>query len=169
MGFGKTSENKLFTCHEIQLEKTATKKLISIIIDKHLNLNEHLTNVCKSDSRKLNELSLFSYQQKKVVPNSFISRQFSYCPLIWMFSSVRSYSTKTNYDKLVNIHTRNMQQLMIKIFKYLKGISPPIMNDIFRLKNISYTTRNPRDLNSWLPKTVYCGLETIPYKRPQLW
>ena len=175
MGFGKTSENKLFTCHEIQFEKTTTKKLTSIIIDKHLNLNEHLTNVCKSDSRKLNELSLLSYQQKKVVSNSFISRQFSYCPLIWMFSSIRSYSTKTNYDKflskqnLVKIHTRNMLQLMIKIFKYLKGISPPIVNEIFRLRNISYTTRNPRDLNSWLRKTVYCGLETISYKRPQSW
>ena len=58
---------------------------------------------------------------------------------------------------------------MIEIFKCLKGISPPIMNDIFRLRNIPYTIRNPRDLDSRLPKTVYCGLETIAYKGPQLW
>ena len=52
---------------------------------------------------------------------------------------------------------------MIEIFKCLKGISPPIMNEI---RN---TIRNPRDLDSRLPKTVYCGLETIAYKGPQLW
>ena len=60
-------------------------------------------------------------------------------------------------------------QLMIEIFKCLKGISPPIMNEIFRLRNIPYTERNPRNLDSRLPKTVYCGLETIAYKGPQLW
>ena len=52
---------------------------------------------------------------------------------------------------------------MIEIFKCLQGISPPIMNEI---RN---TIRNPRDLDSRLPKTVYCGLETIAYKGPQLW
>ena len=56
---------------------------------------------------------------------------------------------------------------MIEIFKCLKGVSPPIMNDIFRLRNI--TSDDPRDLDSWLPKTVYCGLETLAYKGPQLW
>ena len=43
------------------------------------------------------------------------------------------------------------------------------MNDIFRLRNIPYTIRNARDLDRWLPKTVYCGLETLAYKGPQLW
>ena len=55
---------------------------------------------------------------------------------------------------------KNIQQLMIEIFKYLKGMSPPIMNEIFRLRNIPYTIRNPRDLDCRLPKTMYCGLET---------
>ena len=42
----------------------------------------------------------------------------------------------SNYDKLlseqdsINIHIRNFQQLMIEIFKCLKGMSPPIMNEI---------------------------------------
>ena len=57
MGFGKNNENEVFTYHEIQLKKTATKKLLGITIDEHLNFNEHLTNVCKRASRKLNSLS----------------------------------------------------------------------------------------------------------------
>ena len=42
------------------------------------------------------------------------------------------------------------------------------MNEIFRLRNIPYTIRNLRDLESQLPKTVYCGLEFIANKGPQL-
>ena len=57
---------------------------------------------------------------------------------------------------------------MIEIFKCLKGISPSIMNEIFRLRNILYTIRNPRDLDSHLAKTVHCRLETISYNGPQL-
>ena len=43
---------------------------------------------------------------------------------------------------------------MIEIFKRLNFISPPIMNELFRLRNIPYTTRNLRDLDSRLPKTL---------------
>ena len=151
MGFGKTNENEVFTYHEIQLKKTTTKKLLGITKDEHLNFNEHLTNVYKRASRKLNTLSsvssFLSYQQKKVMFNSFISGQFNYCPLIWMFSSIRPYRKinklherslrlchndyTSSYDELlskqdlVNFHVRNIQQLMIEIFKCLKGISPP--------------------------------------------
>ena len=162
MGFGKTNENEVFTYHEIRLKITTTKKLLGITIDKHLNFNEHLTNVCKRARRMLNALStvssFLSYQQKKEMSDSFISGQFNYCPLIWTFSSIRSdrkinklyerslhlcHSDYTSsYDELlskqdlVNMHVRNIQQLMTEIFKCLKGIPLLIMNDILRLRNI---------------------------------
>ena len=54
-----------------------------------------MTNVYKNASRKINALSkvstLLSQQQKKLVSNSFISGHFNYCPIVWMFSSIRSY------------------------------------------------------------------------------
>ena len=53
---------------------------------------------------------------------------------------------------------------MIENFKCLISISPTVMNEIFRLRNIPYTIRNPTNLDSQLPKTVYGGLETIAYK-----
>ena len=69
----------------------------------------------------------------------------------------------------VNIHVRNIQQLMIEIFECLEGIFYLIMNKIYRLRNIPCTIRNPTDLDSRLPKTVYYRLETLAYKGPQLW
>ena len=102
--------------------------------------------------------SFLSYQQKKEMSDSFISGQFNYCPLIWTFSSIRSYRKinklserslrlchndyTSSYDELlskqdlVNMHVRNIQQLMTEIFKCLKGIPLLIMNDILRLRNI---------------------------------
>ena len=50
---------------------------------------------------------------------------------------------------------------MIKIFHFMKGLSPVIMNEMFMLGDIQYTISNPTDLDSQFPKTVYCGLETI--------
>ena len=111
MGFEKNSKNEIFTYHEIRLQKATTKKLLGIAIDEHLNFIEHL---CKSASRKLNALSrvssCLSYQQKKVVSNSFISGQFSYCLLIWMFSSIRSYRKINNgfYVYVIMITPRAM-------------------------------------------------------------
>ena len=109
MGFEKNSKNEVFTYHEIRLQKATTKKLLGIAIDEHLNFNEHL---CKSASRKLNALSRVSscYQQKKVVSNSFISGQFSYYLLIWMFSSIRSYRKINNgfYVYVIMITPRAM-------------------------------------------------------------
>ena len=158
MDFGKTNENEVFTYHEIRIKKTTNKKLLGITIDEHLSFNEHLTNVCKGASRKLNKLprvsSPFSYQQKTIVSSAFICIQFNCYPLIiWMFSSIRSYKKinkqherslclchndyTSSYDELlskqdlVSIHIRNIQQLMIKILKCLKDISLPIMNEIF--------------------------------------
>ena len=70
---------------------------------------------------------------------------------------------------LVNVHLRNIQQLMIRVFKCLKGLYPSILYEIFMLKNILCIIRNLRDLDSQLPKILYCELETVTYNRPQLW
>ena len=71
MNFGKTNGNEVFTYHEIQLKKFATKEMLGITMDDHLNFNEHITNKRTSASRNVNALSkvssLFSYLQKKVV------------------------------------------------------------------------------------------------------
>ena len=50
-----------------------------------------------------------------------------------------SFDELLSKKDLVNIDIRYIQLLMIEIFKSLKGISPPIMNEILRLRTILYT------------------------------
>ena len=107
MSFGKASGKEVFTYYKIQLKKAATKKLLGITIDEHLNFNKHITNICQSLSRKFIAMSrlssLLSLQQKNVVSNSFISGQLNYCHLTWMFVFVRCYS------KINKLHDRSLR------------------------------------------------------------
>ena len=134
--------------------------------------------------------SLLRHQQKKVVSNSFIERDFSYCSLITLVNFIRSYRKvnklherflqlcqneyNLSYEKrfskqdLVNIHLRNIHQLMIEIFKSL-GLCPSCTIEIFISRNILYTISNPRDLSSHFPKTVYCRCDTTTSRGPKIW
>ena len=96
--------------------------------------------------------------QKKLrmIMKAFVSSQFAYCPLIWMFNS-RQIKHKINKlheralrivyndhfslfeellskDKSVTVHQRNLQILATEMYKILNGLSPDIMQDIFETK-----------------------------------
>ena len=54
-----------------------------------------------------------------------------------------SFSELLNIDKSVTIHQRNLQYLLIEIYKVKKGISPTIMNEIFQFfENPVYELRS---------------------------
>ena len=45
-----------------------------------------------------------------------------------------SFTELLNKDNSVSIHIRNIQRLAIEIFSFYNGLSPPLMNNIFKLK-----------------------------------
>ena len=59
---------------------------------------------------------------------------------------------------------------MTEIYKFLNDLSPPVMNDIFqKQKKNHYSLRNPRSLVSkWKFTTTY-DIDTISFRRPQIW
>ena len=63
-----------------------------------------------------------------------------------------------------SIHERNIQSLAIKIYKFLNGLSPSVLNNVFH-NNISnsYDFRNHKELYSRNPKTVRYGTEIVSY------
>ena len=68
-------------------------KLLDIHIENRLNFDYHLSQVCKKASKKLHASArIFKYvetSKRRVLINFFITSQFSYCPLIWMFHGRR--------------------------------------------------------------------------------
>ena len=88
--------------------------------------------------------------------NSFFRSRFHYCPLIWMYHSQTNnrkinrlherclriiYNDKQSSfikllekDNSVSIHQRNQHILAIEMLKVSNGLSPVLMNDIFKLR-----------------------------------
>ena len=130
-------------------------------------------------------------EKYRTVMKTLIESQFNYCPLIWMFHSQTNnkinrlperalrivYSDfKSSFEGLLmkdnsfSIHERNIQSLAIEIYKFLNGLSPSFLNNVFH-KNISnsYDLRNHKELYSRNPKTVRYGTETVSYIAPKIW
>ena len=86
----------------------------------------------------------------------FFTSQFRYCRLPWMCHSrsnnrkikmlherclriiyndkKSSFTELLNKDSSVSIHVRNIQKLAIKMCRFYKGLSPPLMINIFKLR-----------------------------------
>ena len=104
MCIGRYVENETFTSKDVCYKNSKEEVILGITIDNKLNFDSHRKNMCKKTGQKLNALSRISTflnkDQKKIIFNAMIKSQFSYCPLIWMFSSRQS-------NNLINkIHER---------------------------------------------------------------
>ena len=83
---GNTPEYLWARVGEHVIWESAQEKLLWLTIDKNLNFEAHLLDVCKKASVKVTALArlvkLVPFKKKKLLMKSFIESQFSYCPLI---------------------------------------------------------------------------------------
>ena len=109
--------------------------------------------------------SSISLEKRSASMKAFIESQFNYCPLIWILRS------RTLKNKISHIHERalrtiihlsmnslikmitlrfikkNVQNLAIEIYKYLHGLSPAILSDVFKVnKTAPYDLRMRNEL-----------------------
>ena len=189
-----TKSPEVISVDGIQIKSSTAETLLGITIDSELNFDNHA--ICNKVGRKINALgriaNYMSIEKRRIVMKTFIESQFNYCPLIWMFHS-RTINNKINRlheralrivysdfkssfeglpmkDNSFSIHERNIQSLAIEIYKFLNGLSPSFLNNVFH-KNISksYDLRNHKELYSRNPKTVRYGTETVSYMAPKIW
>ena len=95
--------------HEIMLNNNKItssneEKLLGIFLDSKLNFESHIGSLCRKAGQKISALArLKNYltsDQRNLLLNSVIKSQFTYCPLIWMFTS------RYLNNALNNIHER---------------------------------------------------------------
>ena len=168
------------------------EKLLGVDIDKELKFNKHLLSICKKARGKVTALArlakLVSFEKKRILMNSFIESQFSYCPLLWMFCS-REINRKINHiheralrmvymdysstfgdllkkDGSVTIHQRNIQLVAIEMFKVKNDLCPGIMKSLFHL----HTNQNRRKyFFGPIVRTEYRGKQSLRYFGPLVW
>ena len=97
--------------HEIMLNNNKIacsneEKLLSIFLESKLNFESHIGSLCRKAGQKISALArLNNYlpsDQTNLLLNSVINSQFTYCPLIWMFTS------RYLNNALNNIHERTL-------------------------------------------------------------
>ena len=169
------------------------ERLLGVMVDRGLTFEKHVENLCKNAGAKVTALgrlvTIVSMEKKKILMNTFIESQFSYCPLVWMFNHSRKLNKRINHiherglrmvygdyvssfgellkrDESVTTHHRNIQLVAIVMFKVKNGLCPEIMRDLFQLNEGSNgTTRFV------IPKvnTEYMGKLSLRYFGPVVW
>ena len=169
---------------------------MGIVVDNKLKFDKHVENICQKVSKRLNTLArVTNYMElpkRHILMNAFCKSQFSYCPAVWIFHN-RSLNNKINRlherclriiyndkhsnfeellvkDNSVFMHHNNIHTLAIEMYKAANGISPKIMNDIFKLRE--NTHHNLRHTSQFLVDPIYSvfnGSESALYLRPKIW
>ena len=184
--------NTKFSLPACILENSDSQKLLGVTIDRKLNFNEYVTNLCNKASKKIQALArILPQTQKLLLMNAYFMSQFGCCPLVWMnhsrtpnnringlhkralslvyndFSS--SFSELLEMDKSVTIHHRNLQTLAYEIFKIKKNLVTEVLTEIFPQKESNYSLRNSTALQGRSIKIVMYGSETISSLGPKIW
>ena len=72
-----------------EISPQSSVELLGVTIDNELKFNQHLSRLCESAECQLDGpsrlKSCLTYEQKKVLNESFICENFNYCPLVWQF------------------------------------------------------------------------------------
>ena len=112
--------------------------------------------------------NILDLSQKNTLFKSFIKGQFNYCPLLWMFCSHSSnnlinkiheralrltseindipFNELHSINNEASVHNKNIQTLLIEVYKNLNGLSSPIMLDLFTIRDSIYNLRNFQEL-----------------------
>ena len=102
--------------------------------------------------------------QTKPLLKAFIKSQFFYAPVVWMFHNrklnkhinriheralrILHQDHNSTFNELLvkysyfRIHDRNLQNLLIEIFKVKTKLAPEIMNEVFDFIECQYPLRN---------------------------
>ena len=68
-----------------------------------------------------------------------------------------------------SIHQRCINSLLTEVYKYIHGLSPEIMNEVFSTRANIYNTQQFNVFETLVPTSNRYGLNSIPYKTNQLW
>ena len=177
------------------VQMTDSVKLLGITIDSKLNFKQHVQSICKKASNKVRAFSRIAqnldYEKSTILYNSFILSNFNYCPLIWMFCGKTSNDDinrlhkralrvllddyESTFEELLRkrgehtIHTRNLQKLMLEVYKCLTSDNPSFLWDFFKRKPVNYDLR-VKDLVQ-LPetRTLRYGNNSLTFRGSTLW
>ena len=125
-------------------------------------ITKHLINITKNDNIKFNGLTrvqkYMTTDQKKNLYSLYLLNRSSLIALYYGIGRINSIYERClcliqqnyacDFEVLLEnanekpIHQKCIEVPMIEVYKYLNGLSPDIMGDIFKLRENAYNLRN---------------------------
>ena len=78
-------------------------------------------------------------------------------------NNILSFEELLELDKSFKIHHRNIQSLAIELFKIKNNLSVTIMNDIFRVRAVSYNLSSQIDFTRPYVNSEHFGIISLRY------
>ena len=72
-------------------------------------------------------------------------------------------------DNSFTMHHKNIKILATEAYKFLQGLSPPLMNEILVERNNNYSLRGNNVLTRRRVNSVRYGTETVSFLAPKIW
>ena len=163
MSIGKDTHDKDVLYYDnLTLKNSNEEVILGVTIDRTLTFHQHIKKMCRKAGQKSSALLRLSpyldTNKRKTIYTTMVKSQLNYCPPVWMFCPRRSNNLinivqeralriayndqQTDFKSLlsnhneITIHQRNLQVLMIEIYKiinlYLKYVKTLITRDIFK-------------------------------------
>ena len=169
--------------------------ILGVEIDNKLNFESHINEICNKTSKQINALKRMKHfldrTCKNIIYNSYISSNFNYCPIVWMFTGKINLEKieKTNkralryvannyeaeYDdmcqdqKVLNIHKRCIKTVAIQMYKIKHQLVPIYVQELFRRRESCYNIRDNDLFEIPCFKTVKYGKKSFRYFGAKLW
>ena len=86
--FASTNNTVKQNIGNFDITNSKNEKLLGIKFDHKLSFDDHISELCKKDSRKIHTLSrgasYMDIPKRRLLMNAFFKSQFSYHPYLWM-------------------------------------------------------------------------------------
>ena len=152
---------------------TQSINILGIEVDSKLNFTSHIDTICSQAGKQTNALKRLKghldKECKKVIYNSYISSNFNYCPVVWMFTgklnidkleksnkralrfvtndAEKAYEQLCNEEKQMSIHKRCIRSVAIQMYK-IKNKN--VLNFLVKLFNVRKMPTQSKELLLYL-------------------
>ena len=170
-------------------------KLLGVNIDNSLKFQAHVKELCRKVNLKVNafiRLRPFLGEQKsKLIVNSVIMSNFSYCPLIWLFCTKganneinrthkralralygdyeSSFEDLLDREKSKTIHKKNLEILMTDVYRTINHLNPEYMWEFFTKRDVPYGLRISELCKIPSVNTQCYGINSLLFRGSLLW
>ena len=187
--------DKILQIDTCEIKASPNITILGVEIDNKLNFESHINEICNKTSKQINALKRMKHfidrPCKNIIYNSYISSNFNYCPIVWMFTGKMNvdklektnkralryvinnddaeYDDLCNEQKVLNIHKRCIKTVAIQMYKIKQQKVPIYVQEMFSRRESHYDIRDNDLFEIPHYKTVTYGKKSFRYFGAKLW